>query len=314
MPISHTKNNKSIEVIKDMVQLAFGNDDVEEITELTEGFFNVAYNVLLADGREVILKIAPKPDRMVMTHEKNIMFSEVDCMKVVEERTKVPVPKVLFYDATCTVCDSPYFFMDKLEGKSFSTQMDKLFEEVREDIFKQMGEYTAAINEIHGEKFGYYGQPEKQGTNWYQVFRSMLFDIFEDADRKKVDLKIDKEKLIEQLEENRTVFERVTVPKLVHWDIWAGNVFIHENKISGIIDFERCLWADELMEVGFRTYEDNKSFFEGYGKCELNPEEKTRAKWYDVYLLLIMCLEGAYRKYDTDDIYNWASGMLKDLL
>ena len=32
-----------------------------------------------------------------------------------------------------------------------------------------------------------------------------------------------------------------------------GNVFILNKRITGIIDFERCLWADELMEVGFRT-------------------------------------------------------------
>ena len=33
-------------------------------------------------------------------------------------------------------------------------------------------------------------------------------------------------------------------------------------RIPGVIDWERCLWADPLMEVGFRTYDGNKAIVE----------------------------------------------------
>jgi aminoglycoside phosphotransferase (APT) family kinase protein len=114
------------------------------------------------------------------------------------------------------------------------------------------------------------------------------------------------------LDRDRDIFEQVKEPSFVHWDIWAGNVFVHEDKITGIIDFERCLWADELMEVGFRTCWYNKAFIEGYGYKELQPDQLLRAEWYDVYLFLISCLECDYRLYDNRGAYEFGTKMLTE--
>ena len=68
-----------------MVLRAFGGMGLaageDAVTELKEGWFNVAYNVKLADGREVVLKIAPPQDVEVMSYEKNIMYTEVTAMR-----------------------------------------------------------------------------------------------------------------------------------------------------------------------------------------------------------------------------------------
>lgn len=49
--------------------------------------------------------------------------------------------------------------------------------------------------------------------------------------------------MMELLDRDKEYFNEVTKPKLFHWD----------------------LWADELMEVGFRTFADNNDFLNGYG-------------------------------------------------
>ena len=60
---SKTKNKKTRAQIEDMAKRAFNGlglaagDDA--IIELKEGWFNAAYSIRLADGREVVLKIAP---------------------------------------------------------------------------------------------------------------------------------------------------------------------------------------------------------------------------------------------------------------
>ena len=46
-----------------------------------------------------------------MTYEKNIMVSEVEAMKMAGRHGKIPVPKVLGYDDSHTICKSSYFFM-----------------------------------------------------------------------------------------------------------------------------------------------------------------------------------------------------------
>ena len=308
MPVSITKSTISEETIKRMVNRVFGCE-TKEITELTEGFFNVAYRIRL-ENRTVILKVAPSPDVDILTYEKNIMWTEVDAMRMAKKETAVPVPEILFYDDSRELCDRAYFFMECLPGRSFFSMMETLSEEEKNRIFTQVGRYTKELNGIVGKKFGYYGQPERQGECWYDVFRSLLLDVFFDLERKNIAMPVEKEQILTLLESDRVCFEEVTTPKFVHWDIWAGNVFVEQGKVIGIIDFERALWADELMEVGFRTYEYNPSFFAGYGKEALSESEKRRALWYDMFLFHIMRTECDYRGYDNRWAYDWSGDMI----
>lgn len=308
MPVSVTKSVVSDETICAMVNKAFGCEP-KEIIELTEGFFNVAYRIEL-ENRPVILKVAPAPSVDILTYEKNIMWVEVDSMKRVKRETKVPVPEILFYDESKTVCDRTYFFMEFLPGRSFSSCMEELSQEEKDAVFYKVGQYTKELNQIIGTKFGYYGQPDRQGDDWYTVFKEMLMDAFYDAERKAIAVPVAKEKMFALLEKDKAYFEEVTTPKFVHWDIWAGNVFVKDGRVTGIIDFERALWADELMEVGFRTYDYNKNFFEGYGIETLSESEKRRALWYDIFLFQIMRTECDYRQYDNRWAYDWSGEMI----
>ncbi|MDO4336577.1 MAG: phosphotransferase [Eubacteriales bacterium] len=87
-------------------------------------------------------------------------------------------------------------------------------------------------------------------------------------------------------------------------------MFVENGKVTGIIDFERALWGDPLMEVGFRSYGQSADFLKGYGKTEFTAAEKTRILWYDIYLFLLLALECDYRKYETDETYRWSTEML----
>ncbi len=308
MPLSATKKAVSLETIDRMVQRAFGTS-AGEICELTEGYFNVAYSVSVR-GEPVLLKVAPPAEMEVMTYEQGIMFSEVDAMRMVAERTDVPLPRVLYFDGSFTLLDRPHFFMEYLKGRSFSECIGQMSEEEKDRIFFDMGRYTKRLNQIPGKAFGYYGQPEKQGMDWYAVFRNMLLDVYADGKRKQIPLPVEREMILTELEKDRGCFAAVVTPCFVHWDIWEGNVFIHQGEIEGIIDFERCLWADPLMEVGFRTYRQEKAFLAGYGKGRLEKEEACRARWYDVYLFLLACQECDYRQYENREVYEWGSDML----
>ena len=311
MPHSITKNRNEERTIHNMFHQAFPEQKIISMEELAEGFFNVAYGITLADGTEVIVKIAPSGDRDIMTHEINIMFSEVEVMRRIAKESDVPVADILFYDNSHSICNSDYFIMKKLEGRSFSSCMESMIEEEQNKVFYRMGEYTARINQIKGRVFGYYGQPEKQGKDWFPVFQDMLLDTYRDAERKNIDLKVPREQLLRLLDQDQEIFQQVKEPSLVHWDIWAGNVFVNQGEITGLIDFERCLWADVLMEVGFRTYDYHKAFFDGYG-LELDKDQQARAEWYDIYLFLISCLECDYRGYDNRWAYEWGTKMLQE--
>lgn len=307
---SLTKNRQSEDTIGKMVDNIFSPLKMKHYKELTEGYFNVAYEVELSDGKVAILKIAPKKDVRIMTHEKNIMSSEVQAMRTVAQSGTIPVPQIYGYDDSCTLCDSPYFFMEKLKGSSLDTIKDTLTQEQIENIYIETGKIICAVNHISGPCFGYPGQPEYQGKEWYPVFCKMVKAEIDDAKKGNVDLKIPTDELLGKLERDKDFFEEVKEPKLVHWDCWDGNIFVDNGKLTGIIDWERCLWADPLMEVGFRTYSPNLAFQRGYGLEMLTAKQSRRALWYDIYFMILVASECEYRQYETMDMYHWSTDIL----
>lgn len=308
---SATKHKPTKEILEKMTAAAFPDSKAVNFKELKEGYFNAAYLIQLSDGRETVLKISPPKGTLVMTHEKNIMYSEVHSMKMIHNMTKVPVAEIYYYDSSNTLCNAEYFFMEKLKGESFSSIMDTLDEEDKRQIQYTTGTYNAELNGVTGTKFGYYGQSDKQGEDWFSVFKSMVTDTIKDAEHLSIDLHVESQTILQLLEQDKQYFVEVTTPKFVHWDLWAGNVFVEKNKVTGLIDFERCLWGDELIEVGFRSHNQDKDFLRGYGIKEFSESQKIRITWYDLYLFLIVVLETDYRKYDTRDTYHWAVGNIK---
>lgn len=309
--VSQTKNKQREDNIFAMTEKIFPSDSFVSCKELTEGYFNAAYEVDLQSGQSVILKIAPEKNMRIMTYEKNIMFSEVDAMKTVESVNGIPAPAVIGFDDSCTVCSSPYFFMEKIQGESLHSIKSTLSKKQLANIYRHAGEITRKINSIERPVFGYPGQKDFQGDMWFDVFKKMLEAAVKDAENVKVDTKISADKLFGQLKKDKDIFDEITVPHLVHWDIWDGNIFIKDGEVTGIIDWERAVWADPLMEVGFRTYSVNKDFLAGYGIKKLSKNQYRRALWYDVYVLLLMTSEGAYRQYETNDVYEFASAALQ---
>jgi hypothetical protein len=106
--------------------------------------------------------------------------------------------------------------------------------------------------------------------------------------------------------------DAVTTPQLVHWDAWHLNVFVKDGKVSGLIDFERALWADPLMEAQFRVlaFGGVTDSLRGYGKTTFTPEEDIRNHLYTLHLALVMTTECYYRNYDTDKVANLAKVFL----
>ena len=113
----------------------------------------------------------------------------------------------------------------------------------------------------------------------------------------------------EQVHRCAAVLDEVCRPQLVHWDLWDGNIFVDPatHAIVGVIDFERALWGDPLMEIQYRRLQAPAGFAAGYGRPMLKtPAERLRRVLYNIYLYLIMIIEAAYRQYESQDLDLWA--------
>lgn len=317
---SKTKNKKTRAQIEAMVGRAFTGLGLapgeEAITELKDGWFNAAYDIRLADGRSVILKIAPPPYAEVMGYEKNLMATEVAAMRLVQQNPAIPVPEIYFFDDAHDLCDADYFFMAKIDGDNLAHVKADLPEAVRDAVDQQIGGIIRAINQFPGTYFGYDGNPDLRAATWPEAFLKIVESLLEDGARKAVVFDFSYDELRTIVHKHAPALAEITAPCLVHWDGWEPNFFVKDGRITGIIDFERALWAEPLMEAQFRQFGDGgiSPSLRGYGKTSFTFAEQQRSHLYSLHLALVMTVECFYRNYDTEDVFNYARQFMADTM
>ncbi len=313
---SRTKNRKTRDQIAAMAARAFDGSTLADgetaVRELKEGWFNAAYDVRLADGRNVIVKIAPPRSAEVMAYEHDIMATEVAAMRLVAQNPAIPVPEILFFDAARDLCDSDYFFMEKLAGDNLEHVKASLAPEDSERIYRRIGAILREINGFAGTYFGYDGNPRLRADTWRAAFLAIVDSVLEDGRKKNADFGYSIDEIRVAVLKHAAALEEVTTPQLVHWDAWDLNFFVKDGQVTGLLDFERALWADPLMEAQFRAlaFDGVTESLRGYGKTTFTHAEEARCHLYTLHLALVMKTECYYRNYDTDEVSHMAMGLL----
>ncbi|HYF62671.1 MAG TPA: aminoglycoside phosphotransferase family protein [Herpetosiphonaceae bacterium] len=314
---SKTKNPKTRGQIAAMAARAFDGmalaDGDDAVCELRDGWFNVTYRVRLADDRLVVLKIAPPPGVEVMEYERDLMTTEVACMRLVRQNPAIPVPEIYLFDTTKEICDADYFFMAHCPGDSLEHVHAQLTPEAKSAIELHIGAIIREINGFPGAYFGYDGNPDLRAASWKAAFGAIIDSILADGARKQVAYDYSPAEIRSAVQKYAAALEEVTAPVLVHWDAWNPNFFVQDNRIAGIIDFERALWADPLMEAQFRPFfgEGVTDLMRGYGKTAFTPAEEQRCQLYTLHLGLVMYTECAFRNYETDTIFNLGRDLIR---
>src|SRR5205814_3332913 len=81
------------------------------------------------------------------SYEKNIMATEVASMRLMRENPAIPVPEIYSFDTARDVCDSDYFFMEKLTGDNYEHVKESFSRAMQAQIDQQIG---AIVREING--------------------------------------------------------------------------------------------------------------------------------------------------------------------
>lgn len=311
-----TKNRQPFEKIKEMVRHAFGEEISEkDMYEPDGGFCNAVYIIKLRD-KETVLKIAPCDNSLLMSCEKDMMTTEVEVMRLVKENTDIPVPEIYFADFSCEICSSPYFFMEKVRGKPVTELMEKMSDVEKAELRKKLGKYAKTLHQIKGGSFGLYPDSCKKHSSWKDSLLYIIRNLLDDGLRNGTDLKcISYEDLWTLAVKHSDALSEAKMPCLIHWDMWDGNIFMEDGKITGIIDWERAFWADNFAEHDFSAFEPNKqAYMEGYGITEPSKNEEIRMMYGKLYRMLVMIIECKFRNYENDWQYNWVTGELEQWL
>ena len=301
--MSITKNRQSDQTLRSLTANAFPGRGVCRITELTEGMFNAAYRIDFADGGASILKIAAATQEGLLSNEINLMQAEVAAMQLAYQH-ELPVARLQYSDFTRTRCSGPYFFMEALPGRSLHSCQAELDEEALRRVLFQVGELQRRTASIHHPTFGLMGD-SRRFDRLYDLIRFLFCNVLRDAAARSVALPIDPDALLTLLERDQPVFDEVSEASFVHWDMWEGNIFVHREQLSGVIDWERAMWGDPFMDDRFRRASRHEAFLAGFGQTAFTPSETRRILWYDVFLYTTMITECTYRQYEGGEA-AWA--------
>jgi aminoglycoside phosphotransferase (APT) family kinase protein len=305
---SLTKIRITPEDLDRAARAAFGVGVVSS-TELADGWFNTIHAVELADGRLAVLKVAPRAGVPVLRYEANLLATEVAVLDLLKNVPGVRVPQMLAYDPAGAWLGLPAFFMERFPFPTLASLQDQLEPAMKAKLERDLGHVNRALSEVRGPAFGLVGGARFR--RWSDAVLALVTDVLSDAADIGTNLPVAEEVVTALVEARREVLDLVTEPRLVHWDLHGGNAFVDAGRIAGIIDADRALFGDPLMEVYFGTLFDRTSFVEGFGAEFLDrPGTAERRLVYDLYLALVMLVESDFRRFDEGH-KAWARGQLE---
>lgn len=280
--------------------------EVGEVTELTGGMFATAYLVVTTDGRELVVKAGQAGDAVgLLRHEHDMLSTEVDVLRRAANRPWLRMPRLVHVDASRRLLDAEVMVTTKVPGRRWDTVEDDLSPAAADRAATELGGIMAGLHSITGDRFGYPGDGRRlSGATWPEAFAAVVTAVLDDARDWSVPVPDDVPVAVERMLPS---LGAVRVPALVHMDLWPGNVFVDpaSGAVTGVIDAERALWADPLMELAgaepFRTGAPSPALAAGYlaagGQFDLGPDGLARLALYRLYLNLVMTVEVVPRRY-----------------
>lgn len=270
---------------------------VRSITELTKGSFNAVYQVELSGGGLCVLKIAPAASAPVLRNERHAMQAEVEALRRLRAQGLLPAPRVLRYSESGR-CDSPFLIMQWMRGEDYQSVAARLPEETQREILTQLGAMTRTIHQIRGAAFGPLGGSGDLFPTWGEAFFALYRNLLQDGAAAQVSLPLAYDELYRLEERAHPFLSEVQTPCLIHGDLWMGNILVDHRKISALLDFERSLWGDPLMEYPFGLLRRNQEFLRGYRDPVWRAADlsvQIRRALYNLYHDLIVRIEMPYR-------------------
>jgi aminoglycoside phosphotransferase (APT) family kinase protein len=284
-------------------------DQVTGFRRLEGGTFNTVYLGSLVDGTGLVLKVAPDPREPVLKYEEGILATEAMYYRLAARCPGVRVPSLVHLDTGDEIVPGGFLVMSECPGTSWYELRTRLAEPERAEVRAELGRQVARLHTITGPAFGYPAlSVGPLRPSWREAFMDMVDAILADARRFAVELPRPAPRIRDLFTAKAPVLDEVTVPVLVHFDMWDGNILVDPDAgpIGGVIDAERAFWGDPLAEFVslalFTEIQDDHALLHGYrsagGSLTFDDAALLRLSLYRAYLYLLMWVETAPRRYD----------------
>lgn len=228
--------------------------EVESARLLTGGTFSAVQAVTLRGGQRLVVKTSVPLDSLpngrtpLLGYEHDMLRSEHDFLVALQNVDGVPSPRVLTADFSGEL-GVQAIAMEWIPGTPWDRAVDTMSESANARAWRSVGAIMAAMHTVTAERFGYpAGAFALGGATWHECFSSVLRSAIADAEAWGVE--VEPGRLEAALERGAWALEDVRTPRLVHNDLWYGNVLLDpaSGLVYGVVDFERALFGDPLQD------------------------------------------------------------------
>ncbi|MFD9985950.1 phosphotransferase family protein [Streptomyces massasporeus] len=272
------------------------------LAPLTGGTYNTVEELRLTDGGRYVLKVPPAAAVPGLRHEKRLLVSEAEFYRSAA-RAGVPAPHEVS-------TGDDFLLMTAVPGEPWDgtlTDTEQLA------LRTELGRQVARLHRVTGPGFGYpSGALGPLAPDWRTAFTAMFDAVLDDARRYGARLPRPVDAVARAAAPAYGALDEVTDPRLVHFDLWRGNILVDrtdgEARIGGLIDGERMFWGDPLADfVSLALLGDireDEEFLAGYreagGRARFDTAARLRLALYRAYLYLIMLTETVPREADEE--------------
>ena len=295
-------NDKSLlfraepEALLGKAALRYVGEELKSARLLSGGLFNTTYR-LETKNRTVILRLGPVNRHLLLPYEQHLMTAEGDILNLLKSRG-IPTSDILALDCSRTLMDRDVMVVDCLDAVCLSAvEVDK---DTERRLCRETGQYVADIHAMTAEDlprkypkpFGRYANviSGQGGATWKEAILSEVAQWRMLAEPADIFTKEELDVIEQAFHRNSHVLDAITVPNLIHGDLWYGNILVdRENRLTAIIDGDRALFGDPEFELA-TGWMISDSFLEGYGKgLDPAPEAVLRRRLYKLLLSIEDC-------------------------
>ncbi|GAA2562359.1 aminoglycoside phosphotransferase family protein [Streptomyces levis] len=263
------------------------------LAPMTGGTYNTVEELRLTDGSRYVLKVPPSAAVPGLRHERELLVSEAEFYRSAA-RAGVTAPRLVSRGDGCLL-------MTACPGAPWD---DTLGDAEHTALRMELGRQVARLHRETGPGFGYpSGALGPLAPDWRTAFTTMFDAVLDDARRYGAELPRPVGTVARTAASAYGALDEVTVPCLVHFDLWRGNILVDRSegraRIGGLIDGERMFWGDPLADfVSLALLGDirrDEAFLAGYreagGRAVFDVPACLRLALYRAYLYLIMLTE-----------------------
>ena len=272
----------------------FPGEQVTGFHLLSGGLFNTTYRVV-TDGHDVVLRMGPVHRELLLPYEHSLMAAEATVNKLCLENG-VPASVVVHLDTSKTIIDRDFMVVNHIDSIPLSDS--SIPEEAAAEIQLACGQLARKIHSVTGGGFGRVSKVAAGEcfANWYDAVAAEFTDIFQAAEKYGLFDSAFRQRTLAFVAERRALLDTVTAPRLVHADLWAGNILVRKQdtgyEVCAIIDGDRAFFGDPDFDLA-TPWLITPAFLSGYGEKYSTLSVEDTAKKNAVYALLL-ALHDAY--------------------